>query len=281
MGILDDAIREHLELKRQHGAESDDLERLENEAFGPATRPGDPEYSTGESAAVPDPAGDAQSEVRAETEPAGGFFDFGGDSGESSEWAAAEEEPTRIVPAESTPAEAARADYPELGETADHPAPPPPMEEPPSDEAPLPIEERPQPAEEPPATEAAEPSPGEPPEAPEHAIFDSGEIDFGDLGLDLDEEAPAPAAPAQPPEVPLADSPFEEDPDDLALETGENESSLADPAAPPPVVDGEGEGDEEGEDLLEETPDFLQDAPEGERLWFEQGAPKDFDFDDD
>ena len=40
------------------------------------------------------------------------------------------------------------------------------------------------------------------------------------------------------------------------------------------------EGDEE-EDLLEETPDFLQDAPEGERLWFEQGAPKDFDFDDD
>ena len=36
MGILDDAIREHLELKRQHGADSDDVEKLEKEAFGPA-----------------------------------------------------------------------------------------------------------------------------------------------------------------------------------------------------------------------------------------------------
>ncbi|MBA2522842.1 MAG: hypothetical protein H0V25_05870, partial [Solirubrobacterales bacterium] len=45
MGILDDAIRQHLELKRQHGAEGDDLERLEKEAFGPATRPGDPEFA--------------------------------------------------------------------------------------------------------------------------------------------------------------------------------------------------------------------------------------------
>ena len=48
MGILDDAIREHLELKRQHGAGDEDLERLENEAFGPAARPGDPEFATGE-----------------------------------------------------------------------------------------------------------------------------------------------------------------------------------------------------------------------------------------
>ena len=31
------------------------------------------------------------------------------------------------------------------------------------------------------------------------------------------------------------------------------------------------EDDESDEDLLEETPDFLQDAPEGEDLWFEQG----------
>ena len=39
MGILDDAIREHLELKRRHGAASSDLERLEKEAFGPSERP--------------------------------------------------------------------------------------------------------------------------------------------------------------------------------------------------------------------------------------------------
>ena len=282
MGILDDAIRQHLELKRQHGAESDDLERLENEAFGPATRPGDPEYATGESAVAPIPETDETTEPEPEAAaPAGGFFDYQGDGGESSEWSVPDEDPTRIVPPEPSPAEAARADHPELGETADHPAPAPLEEEPPTavgEEPPSAVEE------------VAPPAPSEPPEAPEHAIFESGEIDFGDLDLDLEDEpppeveAPAPSLskPLEPvPEVPLADSPFEEDQDDFTLETGENESSLADPAAPPPVVDEDQDGEEAEDDLLEETPDFLQDAPEGERLWFEQGAPKDFDFDDD
>lgn len=41
MGILDEAIREHLELKRQHGADDSELEQLEDEAFGQAERPGD------------------------------------------------------------------------------------------------------------------------------------------------------------------------------------------------------------------------------------------------
>ena len=40
------------------------------------------------------------------------------------------------------------------------------------------------------------------------------------------------------------------------------------------------EDDESDDDLLEETPDFLKEAPDGEDLWFEQGKPKDFDFDD-
>jgi hypothetical protein len=43
-----------------------------------------------------------------------------------------------------------------------------------------------------------------------------------------------------------------------------------------------GEPGEEGEpveDVLEETPDFLRDTPEQERLWFEQQPPRDFDFD--
>jgi hypothetical protein len=39
MSILDDAIREHLELKRAHGADESELKRLEDEAFGPAERP--------------------------------------------------------------------------------------------------------------------------------------------------------------------------------------------------------------------------------------------------
>jgi hypothetical protein len=39
MSILDDAIREHLELKRAHGADDEELKRLEDEAFGPPQRP--------------------------------------------------------------------------------------------------------------------------------------------------------------------------------------------------------------------------------------------------
>jgi hypothetical protein len=35
---------------------------------------------------------------------------------------------------------------------------------------------------------------------------------------------------------------------------------------------------EQVEDVLEETPDFLRDTPEQERLWFEQRPPRDFDF---
>ena len=38
MGILDDAIREHLELKRKHGVPEDEVERQEEEALGPARR---------------------------------------------------------------------------------------------------------------------------------------------------------------------------------------------------------------------------------------------------
>ena len=38
MGVLDDAIREHLELKRKHGAAEEELQRQEEEALGPARR---------------------------------------------------------------------------------------------------------------------------------------------------------------------------------------------------------------------------------------------------
>jgi hypothetical protein len=43
MSILDDAIREHLELKRAHGADDAELEKLEDEAFGPPQRPDEPD----------------------------------------------------------------------------------------------------------------------------------------------------------------------------------------------------------------------------------------------
>jgi hypothetical protein len=51
-------------------------------------------------------------------------------------------------------------------------------------------------------------------------------------------------------------------------QTGEGSS----PGDPPHVLD------EHVEDVLEETPDFLRDTPEQERLWFEQRPPRDFDF---
>ena len=38
MGLLDDAIREHLELKRRRGADADEVTRLEQEALGPPQR---------------------------------------------------------------------------------------------------------------------------------------------------------------------------------------------------------------------------------------------------
>src|SRR3954466_2488721 len=38
MGVLDDAIREHLDLKRRRGASDDELAQAEAEALGPARR---------------------------------------------------------------------------------------------------------------------------------------------------------------------------------------------------------------------------------------------------
>ena len=68
--------------------------------------------------------------------------------------------------------------------------------------------------------------------------------------------------------------------------------------APPPAADreplpAEGEAEEPhedpldeweaepapAEDVLQETPEFLEETPEHDRLWFEQKPPKDFDLD--
>ena len=46
-----------------------------------------------------------------------------------------------------------------------------------------------------------------------------------------------------------------------------------------PTASEEGEAESGEEDVLADTPDFLRDAPEDDELWFEQGEPKDFDFD--
>src|SRR5690349_20513615 len=76
MGLLDDAIREHLELKRKHGADPEDVARQEQEALGPGRRnefaqPEEPAaVSVDEASAEPEPP--LQEEPPAPAEPPAG-----------------------------------------------------------------------------------------------------------------------------------------------------------------------------------------------------------------
>lgn len=81
MGSLDDAIREHLELKRRHGASDEDVKRQEEEAFGRGRRPpaepepvGDPipqdELEAAEPQSNGQPGGQMEAEAALEPEPA-------------------------------------------------------------------------------------------------------------------------------------------------------------------------------------------------------------------
>src|SRR5882762_8835683 len=121
MGILDDAIREHLDLKRKHGARDADLREIEDEAFGSTDRP-DPfaanelfnEVSaTGTAQAEP---GEAPSEMPGldEEEPSGLIDpDLGG-----------REEPTRLVEPEALRPSEPSTDAPEPELPADPISPP-------------------------------------------------------------------------------------------------------------------------------------------------------------
>ena len=83
------------------------------------------------------------------------------------------------------------------------------------------------------------------------------------------------------------------EPDELDLQaTDQDEPSAMEVVEPPaPEPADELEPDEvlpdealdpstPSEDLLEDTPEFLEETPEQDRLWFDQRAPKDFDFGD-
>jgi hypothetical protein len=77
-------------------------------------------------------------------------------------------------------------------------------------------------------------------------------------------DAPPPVAAPRPPE------PADEDKLGDTAEYNVEESFAAEPPAPAEPPAG---------DVLEETPEFLQDTPDHDRLWFEQRPPRDFDFD--
>ncbi|MDX6635444.1 MAG: hypothetical protein QOF06_1647 [Solirubrobacterales bacterium] len=308
MSILDDAIREHLELKRAHGADESELKRLEDEAFGPPGRPEEP-----------DPLAEAPTEFMAtpgaeaatEAPDAGGRRINIADLQEPPEpEAALEEEP--IAPAEdpiqaAPPAEEpSAAEHEIVAETPDaghsteerHVIAEQPTEffdvqaemgteDAPPAEAPSPSDE------EIAEVEAAEPklAPVEPPteihasraEAPAEEVGEEEEEDEDfwseqrlsdelDQALEapLDEEDEAPLDEED--EAPLAEAPRAEEP--ISEEHEQPEASAE------PEQNVNYDPDTGHEDVLEDTPDFLEDTPEDDELWFEQRPPKDFDFDD-
>jgi hypothetical protein len=203
MGFLDDAIKDHLELKRRHGADPGEIARLEHEALGPARR-----EPAGAGTTVTDepPLEDA-------------------DDGYDDEVPADErlEAPVRYAEPEPEPEPPPAADtelrVPEFDPTPRH-----------------------------------EPEPEQAAPAPDpEATVDQPTRQFSIEEVE-DASAPPPASPAPEPEE------HEDEP-------------------PPPhadVVPADEEPD--GDDVLEETPEFLQETPEHDRLWFEQKPPKDFDF---
>lgn len=271
MSILDDAIREHLELKRAHGADAAELKKLEDEAFGPPARPDQP-----------DPLAEA---------------------------------PTEFLTPEGTEAAAEPAGrrVPNIADLQE--APEPREEEAPEPEASHSTGEREAIAEQPTEhfdVEAEMESDGEVASPSDEELIDA-EMSEPRLAP-VDPLAGIDATSAEPEisEAPLAEDEEDDDffseqrlSDELsqALDTpieGEPELPQTDEHAAPPVEEArpleeverdEAEEDYEEEDdeprpaasdqdVLEGTPEFLEDTPEDDDLWFEQRPPKDFDFDD-
>lgn len=341
MSILDDAIREHLELKRQHGADDSELKQLEDEAFGPAERPSAEQ-------ALPDVEAEAPTEFLTQPpEVAEIAEEKGGSSRDSApNIADLQEAPPQAPP----PAEPPVGEEPEVAEE-EHPA----MEhetvpEPPAEPVASPghsTEERHAIAEQPTelfdvegeiaASESVSPSDEElveeelqePRLAPADPLAGLEEVDADDVSVEgrshdaaveaeeeddffdekrlseeLDQALEAPAGDAAPVELePLPDLdedeeddasanldqeqhteehhvvPAEEDSEELPVRYADEDSDehSEDQAAIEP--DSE-EHDQPTGDVLGGTPDFLEEAPEDDQLWFEQKPPKDFDFDD-
>jgi hypothetical protein len=295
MGILDEAIREHLELKRAHGADDSELKQLEDQAFGPPERPGAED-------APADPAAEAPTEFMSQPDLADGP-------------ATTQDSP----PAESVEPPAARRE-PAAG-IADIQEPPQKAEEEPAEEEKAEdVAEDEDPADEPISEEqpAAEhevvPEPESKPDShtteERHAIADQPtqmydvEEGFASTEAPADEDLVAEAnlgearlGPAEPLTPPPESAAADDDDDDFfseqrlsdeldqALEAPidnepEPEPTSDEGEAPPEHTDEHEVVRESDEDVLEETPDFLEETPEDDQLWFEQKPPKDFDFDD-
>jgi len=320
MGILDEAIREHLELKRQHGADESELKGLEDEAFGQAERPdasgaaaAEAEtqiISPGSSVTTPAGEGDQLDKVFEKTRQT--------EADEASQ-AAAEAE-TRIVPPDDpeatfaehpvpeppAPAAAEAKADPELTEAATVESPEAkPEDSEPAAEAPALVEEG----------DAGDMLEAERQHLASHptehydvdaAIAEEDEIDLlseSSLSDELDRALDSGEVAAADGETVEYDANFEpdsteheiEEPDsgEMEVEPDSTESEATEEDSAELLYEGaaaenqpvEEEPDDSADffdqdDVLEGTPDFLEETPEHDQLWFEQKEPKDFDFGD-
>jgi hypothetical protein len=312
MGLLDDAIREHLDLKRQRGADPGEVERLEREALGPVRR-----EPTGASlGAVPhlevnadpeedfEPATELYQEPapaqapkrgflrrhRARATPQPGPADFTGhpDGGIHSDLGQApgdgfdhpdpfgqdafdHDDPfpddQRLAPEE-----------PATHEPADPPAAaaaPAPVEPPAGGPSPhLIFDSAP-----PPRPSFAPVPPGIPAPEPEPAPADAAELEPGPDQPPAPVKAPPAASESTPAEPPLDTEPASDESARAEAASKTREWSVEEAFAEPEGEPGEPTPAPAEEDVLEETPEFLQDTPDHDRLWFEQRPPRDFDFD--
>ena len=228
MGLLDDAIKEHLELKRKHGVPEDEVQRQEEEALGPARRDVAQQPEEAELAAGATATAEAEHDEASRSSEEGALFDMEAPEAEAPE--VEHEKPAAVEPEEAA-AEAPVVDEPPGGMESPEPAEPEPEHT-----EPTPVE--PPPVEPPPAAEESAPYLGD----TEPHGFEAVERDE-----DLDEDKAVV--------------------EDKTLDGDEDQDE-----------DRDEDGDED-QDVLEDTPDFLQETPEHDRLWFEQKPPRDFDFD--
>ena len=315
MGILDEAIREHLELKRQHGAADSELKQLEDEAFGQAERPGDeqaadplaeaptqfmtqPEVADGHRSRreptiadlqepPPPPAEESEAaavHTPAEEEQPAMEHEIVADVSEAAETSAepevASQGEAESAAGHSTEDRQAIAEQPtEMFDVEEELGSPPS----PSDEQ-IVEEEIAEPRLAPAdplagleETEEAEASVQGPAPDDDEEYEDEDDAFWNEQRLsdELDQALEAPRAPELEPE-PESEPEHEDEPDGEYDDELEPESE----EQPAPVAEHEPEAARPEDDVLEETPDFLEETPEDDQLWFEQKPPKDFNFDD-
>ena len=234
MGLLDDAIREHLELKRLRGADPTEVARQEREALGPARRVADAQEEEG----ADERAGEGQHDRASEVE----HLEPEAPGPVTGEVADVEPEAGQGASGGAVSAGLQGAGGAEAGEVEPDVA----------------------------AT-AADPAPSE----PERFVPPPAAVD--ELGAPLSPEAAG--LPGEP-----AARPGPASPEDAELPPTVPPAGGGDPGRPPAVPErleaSEGAERVEDEDVLDQTPDFLEETPEHDRLWFEQRPPRDFDFDD-